>query len=179
MYFPLLILPLRPKALAMPLTLPKFLLTASCCTLSLFAFSQESANAGGGDANSIDDGSVSFSIGQTVYTSDESTAGSSSMGVQQVYNVEIITNNAAAYDLSIDLNVFPNPAMDHVTLEIIGSLAPGLQYNLKDLNGVTLFENQINGASTTVPVDELSPATYMITVLSENTAVSSFRIIKL
>lgn len=166
------------KALAMPQLPTKIIIAASFGLLCFNAFSQESVNSGGGDAVSTE-GSTSYSIGQPVYTTNQSGDGSSSMGVQQAYDATVITNTANKIGLAVELNVFPNPALDIVTLETKGNLPTNLHFEIQDLNGVTVSENRISQNSTTVPVDELSPATYIITVLSGSTPVSSFRIVKL
>ena len=51
---------------------------------------QTSVNATGGDASGSG-GSVSYSVGQVVYTTNTGTSGSVAQGVQQPYEISVVT----------------------------------------------------------------------------------------
>jgi hypothetical protein len=79
------------------------------------AQAQESVNASGGDATGTS-GTVAYSVGQVVYTSNTGSTGSVAQGVQQSY--EIFMVGIKETELNISLSVFPNPTSDNLTLQI-------------------------------------------------------------
>jgi hypothetical protein len=72
-------------------------------------------NASGGDATGTS-GTVAYSVGQVVYTSNTGSTGSVAQGVQQSY--EIFMVGIKETELNISLSVFPNPTSDNLTLQI-------------------------------------------------------------
>lgn len=68
---------------------------------------QESYNASGGEASGTG-GSSSYSIGQVFSTHHKSGKGSFSSGVQQPYEILILTG-IDVRAISLELSVFPNP----------------------------------------------------------------------
>ena len=77
-------------------------------TFTSLSLSQESLNSSGGTASGID-GSVSYSIGQVVISSSSDTAGSLNQGVQQPYQIEVVST--PKIDPEISISVYPNPIL--------------------------------------------------------------------
>ena len=149
-------------------------------TLALFlmsgVFAQESSNSAGGDASGAG-GSVAYSIGQVVYTTNTGSNGSVAQGVQHAY--EIFSVGIYETELTISLNVYPNPTADNLTLEINDFGNKKLAYQLTDVQGKLLLEGQVEGAQTILDMQNLATATYFIDVLSpDNKRIQSFKIIK-
>ena len=96
------------------------------------AQAQESANASGGDATGSG-GTVAYSVGQVVYTTNTNATGTVSQGVQQAY--EIFTVGIKETELNISLSVFPNPTADNLTLQISNYNNEKLSYQLLDMQG--------------------------------------------
>ena len=141
-----------------------------------FAQAQQSANTSGGDATGSG-GSVAYSVGQVVYTSNNSPSGTVSQGVQQAYEIFLIGINET--ELNRSLSVFPNPIVDNLTLQISGYNNEKLSFNLYDIQGKLLNKGQIIAKQTQINTCSLPPATYFIKVLNqENKQVESFKIIK-
>jgi hypothetical protein len=150
--------------------------------LLTFAFSlstataQESVNATGGDASGSG-GTVAYSVGQVVYTTNTAASGTVSQGVQQPY--EIFTVGIKETELNISLLVFPNPTSDNLTLEISDYNNEKLTYQLYDMQGKLLNNGQVTAQQTQINTASLPPATYFINVVTqENKKVQSFKIIK-
>jgi len=61
---------------------------------------------------------VSYAIRQVVYTINTGTNGSAAQGVQQPYEISVVTAIEEVMDISIEMVVFPNPATDFVKLRI-------------------------------------------------------------
>jgi hypothetical protein len=141
-----------------------------------FAQAQQSANASGGDATGSG-GSAAYSVGQVVYTANNSPSGTVSQGVQQAYEIFLIGINET--ELNSSLLVFPNPIVDNLTLQISDYNNEKLSYQLFDMQGKLLSNAQIIAQQTQIKTASLPPATYFIKVLNqENKHVQSFKIIK-
>ena len=140
------------------------------------AQAQESANASGGDATGSG-GTVAYSVGQVVYTTNTNATGTVSQGVQQAY--EILTVGIKETELNISLSVFPNPTADNLTLQISDYNNEILRYQLIDMQGKIIDARQISAQQTQIDMNSLPSATYFINVVNqENKIVKSFKIIK-
>jgi hypothetical protein len=140
------------------------------------AQAQVSANASGGDATGSG-GTVAYSVGQVVYTTNIDAPGTVSQGVQQAY--EIFTVGIKETELNISLSVFPNPTADNLTLQISDYNNEKLSYQLYDMQGKLLTNGQVTAQQTQINTSSLPPATYFLNVVNqENKKVQSFKIIK-
>ncbi|MEA1979516.1 MAG: T9SS type A sorting domain-containing protein [candidate division Zixibacteria bacterium] len=154
---------------------PLVLLVAGLLWAGL-AQSQESANASGGDATG-NGGTVAYSIGQIVYTSNTASTGTVDQGVQHAY--EIYTVGIKETALNISLSAFPNPTTENLTLQISDYNNEHLSYQLFDMQGKQLSNGQIVAQQTQINMNSLPKATYFINVVNqENKKVQSFKIIK-
>ena len=151
------------------------LLVAGLLSVSL-AQAQESSNASGGDAIGSG-GTIAYSVGQIVYTSNTGVTGTVNQGVQQAY--EIFTVGIKETELNISLSVFPNPTANNLTLQISDHNNKKLSYQLYDIQGKLLNNGQVTEQQTQINTASLTPATYLIHVVNqENKKVQSFKIIK-
>lgn len=137
---------------------------------------QESPTATGGDATGTG-GTVAYSIGQIVYTTNTNASGTVSQGVQQAY--EIFTLGIKETEMNISLSIFPNPTADNLTLQIRDYNNENLSYQLFDMQGKLLSNGQVTAQQTQINTASLSSATYFINVVNqENKKIQSFKIIK-
>ena len=140
------------------------------------AQAQESLNASGGDATGSG-GTIAYSIGQVVYTTNTGASGRISQGVQQAY--EIFTVGIKETELNILLSVFPNPTSDNLSMQISDYNNEKLSYQLFDMQGKLLSNGQVTAPQTQINTASLPSATYFIKVVNqENNQVQSFKIIK-
>ena len=141
-----------------------------------FAQAQESANSAGGDATGSG-GTVAYSVGQVVYTSNTGSSGTVVQGVQHAF--EIFTVGIKETDLNISLNAFPNPSTENLTLQISDYKNEKLTYQLFDMQGKQLNSGQVTAQQTQINMNGLPSATYFINVVNqENKKFKSFKIIK-
>jgi len=141
-----------------------------------FAQAQESTNSSGGDATGSG-GSVAYSIGQVVYTTNTGSNGSVAQGVQHAY--EIFTVGIKETELNISLTAFPNPTTENLTLQISDYNNEKLSYQLFDMQGKQISNGQITAKQTQVNMNSLPIASYFINIVNqENKKVQSFKIIK-
>ena len=138
---------------------------------------QESINATGGNASGSV-GSASYSVGQIVYTTNTGTNGSVAQGVQQPYEISVVTAIEEAKDITLSVSAYPNPTSDYLTLHIEEIDILNLSYQLFDMNGKLLQNEKITGDQTNIVMSNLEPATYIMKVIQENKEVKTFKIIK-
>lgn len=139
-----------------------------------YVHAQEAVPAAGGDAAG-GNGSVSYSVGQVVYTTASGANGSSNQGVQQPYT---LSTSSTGDELSgIQLSVFPNPTGDVLTLRLENSLSE-CRYELYDTHGKRVRSAAVTQTEMHIPVHDLPAASYVLNVFSEETDVQSFTIVK-
>lgn len=154
----------------------KIILILTSITWIGFGQAQESTNAAGGDALGSG-GSVAYSVGQVVYTTNTNGSESVSQGVQQTY--EISSVGIKETELNISLVAFPNPTADNLTIEISDYNNEKLKYQLYDMQGKLLKNGEIVAKQTQIDMLNLSRASYFVNVLNEeNIKVQSFKVVK-
>jgi hypothetical protein len=138
---------------------------------------QNTIPASGGNASGSG-GSVSYTVGQIVYTSNANSNGSVAQGVQQPYEISIITAIEEAGDISLEIMVYPNPARDFIMLKIENYEGQNFRYQLFDINTRLLQDNKIVGNETSIAMTNYISATYFLKVTDNNKVVKIFKIIK-
>lgn len=149
-------------------------------TLSLLisnAFSQESVNVSAGNANGSG-GSISYSVGQVFFNISKSTTGSVVEGVQQPYEISVVTSIEEAIGINLFASVYPNPVTDHLTLRIDDYDIIGMLYQLFDINGRLLRNNQVTGNETIITMVHFTAGIYFLKVSDINRDIKTFKIIK-
>ncbi len=141
---------------------------------------QESVPASGGDASGSG-GSVSYSVGQLFFMTHTGENGSVAEGVQQPYEISVVTGIQEAVGIDLVVSAFPNPATDYLILRVDNYDFEHLEYMLFDVNGRLLKEGMVTGSETTISVTNLVPAVYFLKVLQTSPSyqeIKTFRIIK-
>ena len=140
------------------------------------AQAQESVNASGGDATGSG-GTVAYSVGQVVYTTNNGSTGNVAQGVQHAYEIFPVDNMETT--MNISLTAFPNPITDYLTLQISDFKNETLWYQLIDLQGKLISNGQVTAKQTQINTSTLPPASYFVNVVTQkNKQVQSFKIIK-
>lgn len=145
--------------------------------ISLNGQSQEVIPASGGEASGSG-GSASYSAGQVVYTTDIGTSGSVTKGVQQPYEISVITGIKEAGGITLQISTYPNPATTSLTLKVANYGTENLAYQLFDLNGRLVSSGQTEASETVIDMNTLVPATYFLKVMDRNKEIKTFKIIK-
>ena len=138
---------------------------------------QESVNTAGGNASGSG-GSVSYSVGQVFYTTNTGTNGSVAQGVQQPYEISVVTAIEQAKCINLSVSVYPNPTTDYLTLSIGEFDISNLSYQLYDIRGKLLQNEKNIGNQTSISMSNLVPATYFVKVIQGNKEVKVFKITK-
>jgi hypothetical protein len=140
------------------------------------AFSQHTISAAGGEATGTG-GTVSYSIGQLFHTTLHSEAeGSIHHGVQQPYEIFIITGTEAPIALSI--SIYPNPTTGILSLKTDSRFEANLSYRVYDINFRLLESSNIHSSETPVILSNYAEGTYFIQVSQGILPVKTFKIIK-
>ena len=137
---------------------------------------QQTTTTTGGNATGSG-GSASYSVGQTVYTTNTGTNGSMAQGVQQAYEIQTVlgTDN---FNINLQMAVYPNPTVSYLTLEVKNHNFDNLHYQLFDLNGRLIANEKITTESTTLSIEQYPSAVYLLKVVENNKEIKTFKIIK-
>ena len=138
---------------------------------------QESVNATGGSASGSG-GSASYSVGQVAYQTHTGTNGSVAEGVQQPYEISVVSAIEQAIGINLSVSAYPNPTTENLMLIIDLSDLSNFLYQLYDLNGKILQNGKITSDRTIIEISAFEPATYFLKVTQDNKEVKTFKIIK-
>ena len=123
-------------------------------------------------------GTVSYTVGQIVYNTTSNSNGSVAQGVQQPYEISVITALEGAKEFSLEMVVYPNPATDYLNLKIDGEVKSQCIASLYDINGSLLRTIKIEGQETIISMQNLFPATYFLKITDNKKVIKTFKIIK-
>ena len=137
-------------------------------------YSQEIVTTAGGEATGS--GTVSYSIGQVVYSNTTGSNGSVSQGVQQAY--EIVDAIGEAVEINLELTAYPNPTNNALTLNIGNYNNQNLSYRLCDMQGKLLDSKKVINSSTEIGMQGLPASTYLLNIVDNESLIKTFRIIK-
>ena len=138
---------------------------------------QESTNGTGGNATGSG-GSVSYSVGQFFYHTYSGTNGSVAEGVQQPFEISVITAIEGTHGINVSVLAFPVPAQGFLTLSIKNFDISNASFQLFDLSGKLLRDEKITGNETRIDLSALVPSIYILKVIQNRQEIKTFRIIK-
>lgn len=154
----------------------KLILIAPILFISTYAIAQQGSVAGGGNATG-GGGSASYSVGQTVWNMYTASSGSVLQGVQQPYEISIVSGNEE-YEVDLTYVVFPNPTGGNVTLDVGDTDLNGLKYQLYSVSGVTLQEKNIETTESVIYLEPYPSSTYFLRIVKGQLVIKVFKIIK-
>ena len=96
--------------------------------LGLTAQAQQATTATGSDASGSG-GTVAYSVGQIVYTTNTGTNGSVAQGVQQPYEISIVLG-IDNHTINLELTAYPNPTTNFLTLNVGNAELSTLNFQL-------------------------------------------------
>ena len=150
--------------------------------LLLFGFAivtaqaQQATTATGGTALGSG-GTVAYSVGQVVYTTNTGSNGSVAQGVQQPYEI-FVELGVEDPKISLTMQAYPNPTIDTLTLNVGNNELSNLNFQLIDLNGRVIENRIISNAIETIGMENLAAAVYFLKVTRSNKEIKTFKIIK-
>ena len=138
---------------------------------------QESINTAGG-STSGSGGSASFTVGQVFYQAHIPSNGSVSEGVQQPYEISVVTAIEEAESIDLMVSAYPNPTIDNLTLEIKDFETSSFQFQLYDMSGKLWQSEKITEFNTNIDLSFLLPGTYFLKIIQSNKDYKTFKIVK-
>jgi len=123
-------------------------------------------------------GSASYTVGQMGYTTINSGSGTVEQGVQQAYEISVVTDNPKAKGIELACSVYPNPTSDFLLLKLESIEMKNLSYQLMDAKGILLENKKISVNRTNIAMSNLVPSAYFLKVMQNNKLIKTFKIIK-
>jgi len=138
-------------------------------------YSQTNTLSAGGDASSSS-GSVSYSIGQIDYISASGSNASLNQGVQQPFELFIISGTGE--EILLEVSVYPNPVSSLLSLKFTSSNYKDTHYKIISLEGKTLKEKDIESEQTYIDMMDFPASTYLLSISKDHKEIKTFKIIK-
>jgi len=137
---------------------------------------QETISVSGGEATGAG-GTVSYTIGQLIYTNPTTAAGSLNQGIQQ--SIEFVTlSNPELTALTFKALTYPNPTTDFIILALKDANLTGLSYTMYDLLGRLVNKGTVTTSETKIGMKSLPIGVYILRVQQNNKKMKTFKIIK-
>ena len=152
-----------------------FLLFADITSLK----AQQATTATGGNATGSG-GSMNYSVGQIVYITNAGTGGTVSQGVQQPYDISVVSG-IEEIGINLSYTVYPNPTTENVVLQIDGAsqtneitsnetlCRASLRYILHNINGNEILQQTITCNQTIIPMEQYPAGFYFVIVETTST----------
>jgi hypothetical protein len=138
---------------------------------------QQTVAASGGNASGTG-GTVSYTMGETVYTANISSSGTVAQGCQQPYEIFILTGLEEATGITIECEVYPNPSSDFVKLVVPNYESEDLGFRLYNSSGSLIKNNRITDIETVIEMGKLPPASYYLNIYDSQKEIKTFKLIK-
>ncbi len=123
-------------------------------------------------------GSVTFTVGQVTQETLSGNGTTVLQGVQIPYEIYVVTGKKEYPGITLTCTVYPNPAADHLTLKLKNVPPGNLTAALFDLNGKLITNREINAQEISIPLDKVTPGTYLLKVTDNQKILKTFKIIK-
>lgn len=137
---------------------------------------QESIPTSGGNGTGSG-GVTSYTIGQTVYTTNKGSNGSVAQGVQQPYEISVVSGIDIDF-IQLDFLAYPNPTSNYLNLKVENNETVDLFFQLFDINGKLLKHGEISENEITISMIKYTASVYFLKVYSDQKEIKTFKIIK-
>ena len=154
-----------------------FLCFIFLCGFGITTQGQNTIPATGGNATGSG-GSISYTVGQITCNTISGTNGIVSQGVQQPYEISIVTALEEAKDISLICSVYPNPTSNYLTLKIGDYKNDDLYYWLYGVSGNLIETKKVLANETQISIINQVSGTYFLKLTSGNIEIKTFKIIK-
>ena len=132
-----------------------------------------------GTSFNISNAHGSYTIGEALITTLTSSSGVMTQGFEQPdmpQTNEILRLNNGSFNF----NLFPNPAINHCSMLLTGTVPAGTKILLVDQLGRELWKEAAKAGVTEIPVESLPSGMYFVQLKSnENTIITTQKLIKL
>ena len=143
----------------------------SCLLIFFFAASAHSQEViGGAGSYGENNGySLAWTLGETVIetASDPDNSTYLTQGFHQ--GSFVITYVGEKDEPELDVNIYPNPVAEQLTIDIRGDYAQDLEYEIYDLSGKSVFSGRLSDPTNRVNMNRLANAQYILLIKSQST----------
>ena len=153
-----------------------FIIAFSLVFIAKTSNAQQAAVAVGGEASGSA-GSLSYSVGQIDFTTNTGPNGYVSQGVQQTYEINVV-QGIEEEQINLDVQVYPNPTTSNLMLNVGEHELTNLEFQVLDMLGKVIENKKITTSIEMIEMDNLPDATYFLTVIDNEQAIKTFKIIK-
>ena len=123
-------------------------------------------------------GSVSYTVGQIAYSTITGAGGSVAQGVQQPFEISVVTALPEAKGISLICTIYPNPVTDKLTLKFENEFPLNYFAWLYDSQGLQIEEIKLVDNETSINMSKLVTGSYFLKVIHLDNEVKTFKIIK-
>jgi hypothetical protein len=138
---------------------------------------QESIATSGGNFTGVG-GSVSYTIGQVAFSAISGTNGTVVQGVQQPYEISVVTAVENTEEITLNCIVYPNPTRNTIKLSVDSPDFDNMSYRLFDIKGNLIQEMKVESEETEISMTNLVPSAYFLKVIKNKKELKTFKIIK-
>jgi hypothetical protein len=146
-----------------------FILCLNLCTVLR---AQSSLNSAGVDISNIT-GTVTYSIGQVFYEHNSTVW----QGVHHPYHIQSVKTIPAAENINIE--IYPNPVNDVITLHFADNVKTDCKYVLYDINGRIIYQQTLKNSETKIDLSNLNSGSFFLQIISQEKIIKVFKIVKL
>ena len=123
-------------------------------------------------------GSISYTLGQVVYNYNSGSDASTLEGVQQPYEISIMTLVEPDSKSNIIISLFPNPTTDRIIINISEGIKLPILYNLIDITGKEILSGEITQISHELNTKDLPASVYFLHLIVDEKLIATHKIIK-
>ncbi|MFW5819931.1 MAG: T9SS type A sorting domain-containing protein [Bacteroidota bacterium] len=139
---------------------------------------QTSLPASGGNISGSG-GSLSYTLGQVEYVSFSDASGNSiEHGIQQAYELFIVSANENDLKIGAEIRAYPNPANDYLIIQLQDNIKQDYSLAIYNINGELRKIIKLEENETKITMEEFVPSVYFIKIFRKNKIVKSLKIIK-
>ena len=153
----------------------KKLLSILIFLCAFFMQAQETSLTAGGESSGSG-GTISYSVGQTVYETSTGSNGKVITGVQQSYEITNVLGFEEVIGINLSVAAYPNPTANYLTLKV--DEISNLTFQLYDTYGRFLQNKKISSSETKIDMTGLAPAIYFLKVNKNNKEIKIIKIVK-
>jgi hypothetical protein len=154
-----------------------FVILVLFCIGNICLYGQSTVASGGGTATGSG-GSVTYTVGQVACSALSGSNGSVIQGVQQPWEISVVTAVDDSWDVSLAASAYPNPTTGVFRLVVNANDFGNLKYSVFDINGLLLLEGRIESKETIISLSGYSSSLYLLKIFDNNKEIKVFKIIK-
>ncbi len=98
-------------------------------------------------------------------------------GVQQPFEINVVSGIDDIYGIEL-LMAYPNPVKDFLIVKIPNNELSYFSYKLYNMSGSMIRNAKVSSVETSIIMNKLKPATYLLRIFVDNKEVKTFKIIK-